>query len=569
MAKKSKKAHRQDVITKYSNLITLSDSFKDDFKVYWDKIYKMFKVRTVEEEKGEEEAEASSSLSVPTLYIYITTALAKICGTLLQEPIIQLVPQKGMSGEKAQLLSRVLQKDFEKLQQDIKGHILQTLLYEYSALKVYPDMKGNIKSLVIHPNNLYFDPMEFRKDRMEWVGNRVLVPLKTLQDNIDFYSKEVVQELTKKIEKGVKKGSYSSYTYPTDEKEKSDAQMNTYNQRVEIIEIWNFKDKKIYTIANRTELVAEQDIPDDFPNPYIINSYLEIPNEIVGMGLGKSLFELGVNVNKLRNIRLDGLYRMVHTKIGVERGKNVNEEALKSPYSGVIVKGEDIQTSIRPLVFTMPNESALDENIARQDMEKIAVAYPLIRGQNSPRKETATAMAILKQSGDVMYSDKIDYYENFLAIPLAKNLFKYHKNYYPDGGIEVDGETAKQTDFKDGYTFKGLASPRVNKEQRKAEILAFTEFINKMFPETLKNPEIQKILLTEVLQAFDISQKDKLLDIITPKEQVPVEKLNAIKDLIQQSAPPSIPQQTPPTPTPQTGGLPPQLPPIPQGTPYG
>jgi len=205
-----KKKENKNIIGKYRNLIDLSDSFKSDFEEYWQKIYNMFRVVTVEERKGKAVASASSSLSVPTLYIYITTALAKICGTLLQDPIVQLVPQKGMSGEKAQLLSRVLQKDFDKLQQDIKGHILQTLLYDVSALKVFPDPDGKIKSSVIYPNDLYFDPTEFRKDRMEWVGNRVFLPLKNLQENVHFYSQDAVKKLTIKIEPDVKIGKYYS-----------------------------------------------------------------------------------------------------------------------------------------------------------------------------------------------------------------------------------------------------------------------------------------------------------------------------------------------------------------------
>ncbi len=512
---------------KYYQKIINYESYLQPFLEQSQKIYKMFRVKRIRESTNKDKDQYL--MSVPTMYLYITTSLAKIVDTVLQPPAITVQPNDDTGKRNKALVEELLNYDLDLMNDTLNKHLLNYLLYPFAVLKVYPK-DDKVVGLAVEPWNFYFDAEEYEFDNLRWMGNRVYVPLSVIKKN-----KDKIYINTDQVGGGYNNriNDIRDQVYPKPKRA---------SDRVELIEIWDFDEKKVYTFANRSILVREMDMP--YENPYILNTYMPLPGEIIGLSEAKPLFELAKTVNVLRNIRLNALMRLINPKILKVKGKEVDEEALKNPNSGVIVEVEDLE-ALKEMIFAMPSDSVLDENIARQDMERVAVAYPTVRGEMPARRETATALSIVSQNADLQYGIKIQYLVKNLIEPLAKRIYQYRLKYLPKDFI-LNGVKINKTGIQGAFTFKGVGKARVSKNQRKVELLSFIQFVEQSFPQVVQNPEIQKILFKEVLDNFDISNKEEIMKIIEPEQGTqPTQEAQNLLQQLQLNQPPIAPNQPP------------------------
>lgn len=311
----------------------------------------------------------------------------------------------------------------------------------------------------------------------------------------------------------------------------------------EVLHYW--EDDAHAMILNRKVLVY--DGPNPYwhrRKPYVALAFEPLGGEFYGKSAVEILEALQHELNTLRNQRIDNV-SLVLNRMWYRRDPDaVPDEQLVSRPGGIIDAWED---QVKPVQTPDVTASAYnDEAIIKQDIDDALGTPALTSGALPPRKETATAAAILSEGAGTRVEALVFLIEDRVLKRLAY-LMDCNNQQFIDAprvirlygaqgltwGTVTPEDVRGQKDYLPASAATEAAANKTLRRQQLTEVLA----ILGRAPALLQWVNLPA-LLRLILENYDIRNLDELI-------------------LQQPAAMPMLPAAGGPPPTPEAGGLPP------------
>ena len=314
---------------------------------------------------------------------------------------------------------------------------------------------------------------------------------------------------------GLEEGRFermSAVGYANTGTEASDAKFPPY----ELIHYWT--DAEHHIIVNRKQTVYAGDNPYwHGQKPFVRGVFEPLPNEFYGMSAVDLIEHLQHELNTNRNQRIDNVSFVLNRMWKVRSGVDIDDSELVSRPHGVI--HVDNPDDVTPLEMNDVTGSSYNEEARiRQDAENALAVPSVVRGVDSPAKETATEVATKSSNASIRFDTKIILYED-MGIKRLINLMDQNSQQFftqPrlvklfDEDQAMSWQMADPIDILGEWDYRPAGSatdPASNKEVRRQQLMQLAEYAIKTQSPYIKRQEIEK----ELVRSFDVRNPEKFI----------------------------------------------------------
>jgi hypothetical protein len=304
----------------------------------------------------------------------------------------------------------------------------------------------------------------------------------------------------------------SAVGYANTGTEASDAKFPPY----ELIHYWT--DAEHHIIVNRKQTVYAGDNPYwHGQKPFVRGVFEPLPNEFYGMSAVDLIEHLQHELNTNRNQRIDNVSFVLNRMWKVRSGVDIDDSELVSRPHGVI--HVDNPDDVTPLEMNDVTGSSYNEEARiRQDAENALAVPSVVRGVDSPAKETATEVATKSSNASIRFDTKIILYED-MGIKRLINLMDQNSQQFftqPrlvklfDEDQAMSWQMADPIDILGEWDYRPAGSatdPASNKEVRRQQLMQLAEYAIKTQSPYIKRQEIEK----ELVRSFDVRNPEKFI----------------------------------------------------------
>lgn len=403
------------------------------------------------------------------------------------------------------------------------------------AAKIMPayDVKGKFDSTrifeteVIDLLNFLFDPKANSFTKAEWAGHRKVVSLQYLESR---YGDEPAFKKIK--DQLMEEGKSVQDTHLPAEERKG----------VELIEIWDRVNTKVYIFINRRYKIKQFDnFPYDFP--YIMGSCFPESNTPWAYGIPDVLMWIQLAADEFMNLRIDDLVRNVHTRWLVPN--NLYKAFLESG-PGNLIPTNDMNQKPEALSGQDVTQSlGMEVNMLKQSAYSAMGISPWTQ-MDIPSKRMTAPEVMLTDKGSGRLWTVIKNSESTFWLPWAEKVLSLIINFAPDDFFDKTSGVINMADTPDKYEKFGRLTPKSLKKyhpqiqarmsndilQEAEKMIGIAQFLRiagSISPYYLKTGYALRLLG----ETFDIDGIDK---IIKSDEEVEAEKKAMMKQMAQQQA---------------------------------
>lgn len=414
---------------------------KERHKKYTE-FYKMYR----SQHEAAELARNRSSLYIPYVYAVIETITPRaVKAVISNKPFLAVLPNTDYDGQRAKALESLLQFQLETKINFVRtatDFIKDMLIYGTAVMRTswrtktamrkrremlpFLDEVGEVsfvpqeieEEAVIYDApvvdnvdlfDFYIEPHARDLDSAGYVIHRIAMGEEELQERVKqgYYTEAATKYLKDKLEEGELAGG----TYGTEDfgsMQKADAigyGTGTTLPKFEVLEYWT--NDHVVAVLDREVVIKNE------ANPYYHNqkpfvSAVDIPvtNEFYGIGEVENLQDLQLELNTLRNQRIDNVSMTLNAMWKVLRAADVDVDQLQSRTGGIVYVDE--MDDIEKLEFPNITANAYEEtSTIQKDMDNTSGVYDYARGRTTDRRETATTANILTSSANERFDMKI------------------------------------------------------------------------------------------------------------------------------------------------------------------
>lgn len=426
-------ASRREEVSRWNSKVTSARKWRDDIcaKRRWKEMIKEY--------KGEWEFDVDIQiLPINLIFAYIKTELPSL---YIKDPHIKINPKNKTSINTAKVLESVINYlwYYKKAKREIKKSIIDALLIGHAWFKTgYTGQFGTvedghggtietIESEDFFAYRLPWDQVVFDPDAIdpphdcEWIAHSVWLPLDEVKKNPRYKNTHNLQANYSKKE-----------NYNNDRDEVSDK----YAGKTCLTEVWNIKDKTVFTIAEG----SDEYIEDPKPWPYELRGYpfsflkFNFSNDDPYGISDVAVFEPQVlELIKVRSMALDHIKRFNRQLLTTP--DNISDDEMNKLTQGItgsIVKVQD-PSKVMPMPYAplQTDVYALEERI-KEDMINESGQSPAERGASQKTSTRTKAELIFQRQGaENRRSEKIDLVEDFVE-DIATNLVGLVKQFASD-----------------------------------------------------------------------------------------------------------------------------------------
>lgn len=480
------KMPEEKLIEKVLKDFLASESFYKTKHDQFLRYYKMY--RSIADSKPDPRAKNRSNLFIPYTFSLIETVAPRITKAIVSnKPFLAVLPNKMESGTKATTIQTLLQFQLETkipFTHVLSGWIKDILIYGTGITRDgwnYRTRNARVREVLpyINPETGELEEIPQEVEREVVVNDE---PEVQNVDILDFYPEPYAKDIDtagyvihrikmsrEDLKRLVSTGYYdkSALTYlkklDDDDKLSVDEQFGDVrkqdilgfgkgdeNLKLEILEYWT--NDHVVALLNREEIIKNE------PNPYYHNQKpfcvaVDVPvsGEFYGIGEIENTQDLQLELNTVRNQRIDNLSVVINKMWKVNRNSDISANDLFVQPNGIIWVDDmdDLQVLEVPDITRQAQEEA---SIIQKDMDVATGVHDYARGSATDRRETATTANILTSSANERFDLKIILLSETGLKRLGRHLISLNQQY-----LESDVEVRVQTDDPTNYEFETVS----------------------------------------------------------------------------------------------------------------
>ena len=319
----------------------------------------------------------------------------------------------------------------------------------------------------------------------------------------------------KGIGSGLEEGRYermSAVGFPSTGTQSSDEKYPPY----ELLHYWT--DDEHYILVNRKQIVYSGENPYwHGKKPFIRGVFDPLPNEFYGLSGVGVIEHLQHELNTNRNQRIDNVSFVLNRMWKVKSGADIDDSELISRPHGII--HVDNPDDVTPLeVIDITSSSYQEEMKIRQDAENALAVPAVVRGVDTPSRETATEASLKSSNASVRFDLKIMLYEDmgikrlinlmdqnsqqFFTKPRMVKLFDEEQ--FDKWQMADPGDILGEWDYRPAGA---STDPASNKEVRRQQLMQLAEYAAQSQSPYIKRDEIER----ELIRSFDLRNPEKFI----------------------------------------------------------
>ena len=455
-----------------------SESFHQEQQVKWKEYYKMYRSR----HEDSEIRKNRSSLFIPYVFAIIETITPRaVKAVIANKPFLAVQPNEQYQAGKAKAIEALIQHQLEtriNFVRIITDWLKDVLIYGTGVVRTswktktavrkrrqmlpyFDEETGEIltipqeveEEMTIYdaPDidnvdlfDLYVEPHAKNIDAAGYCIQRLNISEETLEEMVEqeYYDESVTKYLKSMKDGDGEVGGWQISEDSFGAKQKAEALgmgIGTELPKFEVLEYWT--NDHVVAVLNREIIIKNE------PNPYYHNQKpfvvaVDIPvtNEFYGIGEIENLQDLQLELNTLRNQRIDNVSITLNAMWKVLRHADVDVDQLESRTGGVVYV--DDMDDIEPLRFDNVTGQAYEEaGTIQKDMDNTSGVYDYARGRTTDRRETATTANILTSSANERFDMKIIMIAEEGLKRLGKHLISLNQQYLEtDITVRTEGE---------------------------------------------------------------------------------------------------------------------------------
>jgi hypothetical protein len=302
----------------------------------------------------------------------------------------------------------------------------------------------------------------------------------------------------------------------------------TRNQ-VEIKEFW-LDDGRLITLANDKVILRVQDNPFFHgQKPFIPIYDYKMPHEFWGVGEIEVIEGLQDLINALANQRIDNVRIGMDQMKVVNKSKLANANQLKTRPGGIIETNGDMDA--REVIYPLPTTDVTASAFAEVDQakdwsERTTSVSAYQRGQDSPSlTDTATGIAALMEAGASRFSLKAIYMNLHSFKRMGKHFGSMIQQFTTEPffvrlfGDQASFESIDPANLMGAFDFTlEPASAAQSETVKREQALGLFRELAPILTAGPLPPAVQ-LLLERVLDAFEVKDKEKVMDAISSQDQ--------------------------------------------------
>ena len=297
----------------------------------------------------------------------------------------------------------------------------------------------------------------------------------------------------------------------------------------ELLHYWTDDEHRI--IINRQQTIFAGDNPYwHGKKPFVRGVFEQLPNEFYGLSAVGLVEHLQHELNTTRNQRIDNVSFVLNRMWKVRRGADIDDSELVSRPHGVV--HVDNPDDVTPFEMNDVTPSSYNEEARiRHDAENALAVPAVVRGVDSPAKETATEVSVKASNASIRFDVKMLLFEDMGIKRLINLMDLNNQQFFTQPRLiklfDVDQAMSWQmVDPLDvigewDYRPAGAAvDPAANKEVRRQQLMMLAEYAAKTQSPYIKRLEIEK----ELVRSFDLRNPEKF---IKTEEELQAEAMQA------------------------------------------
>ena len=484
-----------------------------------------------------------SNLFIPLVYPIVSTILPRMVANL---PKFRYEPREESDNQAVEQMSRLVDYQLDRMDffKKLKMWVKDTLICGTGIAKVFwyrnDDKEYNDPQLeLVDLMDFFPDPKATDIDSGDFVIHRTVVAKSFLKGQKSPDGKELYRNLEQLDESFNAIDSSSQFTFSNKSMTvgEIDAQRSlgspyrqSVSSQIELLEYWgvnpNEDDKEwIFTIANRKVLIRNQKNPFKGRRPFIKMHVDPINHEFYGKGVIEPIEHLQLELNDIRNQRMDNVNLILNRMWQVVRGANVDEVELVSRPGAVIFS--DVPNGVTPIITQDVTQSAYQEEaLVKQDANNAVGVSDIIQGQLRSADEsvpgqvlnkTATGASIAVQQAGSRFKYYLQNIEDALR-ELGLILYEYNQQFLDEEKIiRIEAPNDFQRITKMGLVDK--IKSKIGLKPQEAQKFEF----KRINPEDIRNLKLDvKVEAGSTQPIEDTLKQQKVLNLIQVMSQFPI-----------------------------------------------
>jgi len=270
---------------------------------------------------------------------------------------------------------------------------------------------------------------------------------------------------------------------------------NNSSDIVTLYEVWDKKFKKYYIFAeNIEEPLLEKPWPYDYLNgfPYVMEKYINIPNEPYGVGVCYAVKDQQFELNRVRTSMFNHRRRFNRKYEVVANAANDEGELnkLADGEDGAIILVKQAN-AIRPIPDAEQSDDTFkNEQIIKQDLQELTGSDALLRGGNLPSRTTAGEVSTRANIFRMKLETKVGAADRFI-LNIGKQILAHCKaNYVTDRVTKIVGNEGEywvrysSQDIQDevDVSMETVSAPKIDPQIERQQRLQVFQMATQLLP---------------------------------------------------------------------------------------
>jgi hypothetical protein len=387
---------QQKVLNKVLDLFNRVATLRAPYEERWKRWYQLYRSYTKPRNDNR------SNLFIPYIFSTVQTVVPRIIESIFESrPFVSVLPVSPNEIDRAEAAEQLLDYQYSnriRIVDIMKDIATEAAIYGTSIAKIGWKFTATYDDpFVDHVDlfNFYINPVYKDIETAPWVIQRAwrdkqgilafysqfiqLLPADLQQEILEYLDRKVAsQPLEFEQERFNLIGLGSDYAI---------------DNLFEILEYW--EDDRVVTILDRKYVL--RDMPNPFAHkkkPFVEFKYINNPHEFYGIGIPEITEHLQIELNTIRNQRIDNVNFELNKMFTVKRYANINPKSLVWRPGGIIPV--DDHNDIQPLEVNHVTANAYnEESIVKSDIKEVTGTVDVIRGMITSSRTTATEAATI------------------------------------------------------------------------------------------------------------------------------------------------------------------------------
>lgn len=516
-----------------------------------------------------------SNLFIPMVYPIVSTIQPRMVANL---PKFKYQPREKSDSKLVKQMDVLTDYQLDRMEffKKLKMWVKDTLMYGTGIVKVFWRNEANQSNReVVNPYNdpdcslvdlldFYPDPKAVDIDSGDFLIHRTVTSLQFLKRAKDTDGKPLYENLDQ-VKDGWADDTSNQSSINTRDMTVGEVGAGTqlgspYRQsiskQVEILEYWGVNPNEEYeeyviTVANRNTVIRSERNPFKGKRPFV-KMHIDPENHAFhGKGVIGPIEHLQLELNDIRNQRMDNVNLIINRMFFVLRSANVDKQDLVSRPGGYIEM--DLPGGVTPMVVPDVTQSSYqEESLVKQDAQSATGVSDIIQGQlrsadesvpGTALNKTATGAAIAVQQAGSRFKYYLQNIEDALK-DFGEKLYQYNQQFLDEEKFvrvtapndyqavkkrtlvdKVRGLIGLQEKQEEQYEFvrispddirnlkldiaveAGSTQP-IEELERQKKAMALFQMLSQL---PVVTPDTYLVLAQRLLEAFDVKDQEQLL----------------------------------------------------------